>query len=470
MKNVVIIGAGPAGLAAGDLLSAQGVAPVLLEKQDCVGGLSRTIEYKGFRFDIGSHRFFTKNKEVSAWWLGLLGNDFRQIPRHTRIYYKGVFFNYPLSIANVLARLGFVNSLPIFLSYLKSRAFPDSQEHNFEKWVTNRFGKKLYRIFFKEYTEKVWGIPCDRISSDWAAQRIKGLSLSSAVRNALFPGRCGDIKTLINEFYYPRLGAGMMYERARDRIVNNNGRLVCGAAVNRVYHGEGKIKSVAYKNAADGQQIRVEADVVCSSMPLPELILALDPKPPDQVLAAAEQLCFRSLVMVYFLVDCADLFRDNWIYVNSNDVAMGRISNYKNWSPDMVADPGTTSLGLEYFCTEGDPLWRSSDGDLIALAQKELVKLEFARQLDIKDAFVLRVPGAYPVYENGYALALEIVKDYVAGFSNLYCIGRAGMFRYNNMDHSILAGLLCAKNILGAKEDIWQVNVDKAHHEELEGN
>jgi protoporphyrinogen oxidase len=470
MKKAVIIGAGPAGLAAGHRLINSGVDTVILERDAQVGGLSRTFEYKGCRFDLGSHRFFTKNKEVFAWWQDLLGDDFKLTRRHTRIYYNGVFFNYPLSISNVLAKLGPVNSLPIFFSYLKSRAFPHAQEHNFEKWVTNRFGKKLYQIFFKEYTEKVWGIPCDRISSDWAAQRIKGLSLSSALRSALFPRRSSDIKTLIHEFYYPRLGAGMMYERARERISGGRARLICGARVNRLHHRAGKIEWVEYKSSADGQKARIDADVVCSSMPLPDLIKGLDPQPPSFVIAAAEKLHFRSLVMVYLLVDCAELFPDNWIYVNSNDVAVGRICNYKNWSPDMVPDKSTTTLGLEYFCTEGDPVWRSADQDLIALAQKELAKLRFAPRLNIKDAFVLRVPGAYPVYENGYAPALAIVKDYAAGFKNLYCMGRAGMFRYNNMDHSILTGLLCAKNILGADEDIWSVNVDKAYHEELEGN
>lgn len=470
MKKVVIIGAGPAGLAAGDLLCKHGISPIILEKEGSVGGLSRTFEYRGFRFDIGSHRFFTKNPEVFAWWQDLLNGDFLKIPRQSRIYYKGAFFNYPISIANVFANLGFANAFPILLSYLKSRIFPYAQESNFEKWIINRFGRKLYQIFFKEYTEKVWGISCDRISADWATQRIKGFSLSAALGNALFPSRKGDIKTLIKEFYYPREGAGMMYEKAAQCILQKGGKIMLNSEVSRVHHDTKRILAVEYKDKSGNKVIKIEGGDFCSSMPLPELLHQMDPLPPENVRQACTRLHFRSLVMVYLVINQGELFRDNWIYVNSNDVAMGRISNYKNWSRDMVSDQSKTSLGLEYFCSEGDTLWCKPDKELIAMAQDELEHLNLVRRLNIEDALVMRLPKAYPVYENGYREALEVVKNYVRGFPNLYCMGRYGMFRYNNMDHSILTGLLSAKNIMGANEDIWNVNVDKTYHEELEGN
>jgi protoporphyrinogen oxidase len=470
MRKVVIIGAGPAGLAAGDALCSQGVEPIILEKEGCVGGLSRTMEYKGYRLDIGSHRFFTKSESVFSWWKGLLGSDFGLTPRQSRIYYNGVFFNYPLSIRNVLSNVGLASSLPILLSYLKSRIFPHAQEYNFERWVTNRFGRKLYRIFFKEYTEKVWGMSCDRISSDWASQRIKGLSLSSAVRNAILPRAANGAKTLIKEFYYPRLGSGMMYEKAALRMAGKGARFVFNAPVARIYHDGKSILAVSYEDKVCGKIERIEGTHFCSSMPITDLILRMDPIPPQKVLQAARTLHYRSLVMVYLIVDRPDLFSDNWIYVNSNDVAIGRISNYRNWSKDMVPDRHATSLGLEYFCAEGDTVWNKADSELIATAENELRKLKFAKNFAVIDGCVLRLPNAYPVYENGYARALEVIKGYVCSFLNLSCMGRYGMFRYNNMDHSVLTGLLSARNILGAREDIWNVNMDKAYHEELEEN
>lgn len=470
MRKVIIIGAGPAGIACADHLCSKGMRPVILEKEGYVGGLSCTFDYKGFKFDIGSHRFFTKNPYVLKWWHEVLKSDFRKTGRQSRIYYRGAFFEYPISIGNVIRNLGIRNSFPILFSYIKSRAFPQSHENNFEKWVVNRFGKRLYRIFFKEYTQKVWGMPCDRISSDWASQRIKGLSLSTALRNAVLPARGNKVKTLIKEFYYPRLGCGMMYETAAKRIQSGGGQVMVNSQIVSICHEGNIIKKVVCRNTLSGALSNIEGASFCSTMPLTDLALNMDPAAPEDVIKACKQLKYRSLVMVYLIIRKQEVFPDNWIYVNSNDVAMGRIANFKNWSREMVPDSSKTFLGIEYFCTQNDELWNASDASLIDKASKELGQLKLSRCSDVQEGLVVRVPNAYPVYENGYNRALDVIKDYVKGFANLHCMGRYGMFRYNNMDHSILTGILTAKNILGANEDIWDVNVDKAYHEELEGN
>jgi protoporphyrinogen oxidase len=470
MKQAVIIGAGPAGLAAGDFLCMHGIRPLILEKEGAVGGLSRTLEYKGYHFDVGGHRFFTKNSTVLAWWQGLLKDDFLKTARRSRIYYNGVFFNYPISIPNVIANLGLMKTFPILLSYIKSRAFPDAEEINFEKFVINRFGRRLYQIFFKEFTEKVWGMPCNQLSANWAKQRIKGLSLSVALRNALLPSRRGAVKTLIKEFYYPRLGSGTMYEKAAQRILQKGGQISLNSEVVQIQHDTKRITGVQYKDTLDGKILEAQGSDFCSSMPLTDLLMRMDPAPPEEVRQACARLHFRSLVIVYLIINQAELFQDNWIYVNSNDVKICRIINYKNWSRDAVPDSRNTSLGLEYFCAEGDAWWSKTDGDLIVSAVRELEQVKLACASDVEDAFVVRFPKAYSVYENNYMEALDVVKKFVKGFLNLQCIGRYGMFRYNNMDHSILTGFLSAKNIMGGHEDTWSVNIDEAYLEELAGN
>jgi len=470
MKKIIVIGAGPAGIACGDFLCSDGMRPVILEKESFVGGLSRTMQYRGFRFDVGSHRFFTKNRQVSQWWQNLLKDDFRRVMRQSRIYYKGVFFDYPISMHNVIRNLGITGALPILLSYIKSRAFPRADESNFERWVVNRFGGRLYRIFFKEYTEKVWGISCDSLSSDWASQRIKGLSLLSAVRNALLQPRGNTVKTLINEFRYPRLGAGMMYEKAAQRIAEGGGSVLLNREIVGINYGGNRLKSVLCRDSVNNRIEHIEGDHFCSSMPLTELVRCMGAGVPDGVSRACLKLKFRSLILVFLIVRRKHLFRDNWIYVNSSDVSIGRVANFKNWSADMVPDKSKTSLGVEFFCTQDDSFWRTQDAFIVSKAVAELDKLKLAARADIEDGVVLRVPNAYPVYEKGYAKALNTVKDYVCGFKNLHCMGRYGMFRYNNMDHSILTGLLTARNISGADEDIWDVNADRSYHEEMESD
>ncbi len=465
---MVIIGAGPAGLAAGYRLCGYKINTIILEQRSGVGGLSRSLEYKGYYFDIGPHRFFTKNKLVFRWWNGILKADFIKKPRYTRIYYNGKFFSYPILIRNVISNLGIFVSLLIGYSYLKSRLFPSQNEDNFQNWVTNRFGKRLFQIFFKDYTEKIWGMPCNQISADWAAQRIKGLSLSSAVRNALFKDKKNTVKSLIKKFHYPRLGAGMMYEAVAQRIIQQGGPIKLNSEIIEIKHNNAKITGLICRDSNDGSLFEIEGSHFLSSMPISLLVSRMSPAPDESILKICKSLNYRSLLIVYLILGRKDLFKDNWIYIHSRDVLVGRIQNYKNWSPDMINDPDKSSLGLEYFCTEGDSTWSQLDEKAIELAAKESEKLKLIQKADILDAFVLRVPNAYPVYDINYGRAVAAIRDFVSRFLNLQCIGRAGMFRYNNMDHSILTGFLAADNIQGAKNDIWNVNVEQSYHEELE--
>ena len=470
MKQVIIIGAGPAGLAAGFKLSEQNLKPIILEKDSQVGGLSRTVKYKGYYFDIGGHRFFTKNKLIFDWWHSILRGNFVKKSRFTRIYYNGKFFNYPILISNVFSNFGLFNSLPLFFSYLKSRIFPYKEEETFEKWVTNRFGNRLYQIFFKNYTEKLWGMPCSQISSDWAAQRIKGLSFSSTLHNALFRGKRNTIKTLIREFYFPRQGAGMMYEEVASRIRQSGGIIKLDSEVVEIRHRENRITSVVCKDVLNGSLFEIEGEDFCSSMPIDLLVSCLNPAPEERIAKLCNCLKHRSLLLVYLILDRKDLFKDDWIYIHSPELKVGRIQNYKNWSPEMVAEPDKSSLALEYFCSAGDEFWQKSDKELMELAIKELERLQISCVSEIRDGFVKRIPYAYPVYDKNYKEPLGAIKDYLGRFSNLQCIGRSGMFRYNNMDHSILTGFLAAENIFGAKNDLWSINVEQSYHEELEEN
>jgi len=469
MKRVVIIGAGPAGIAAADKLSGKGIDTTVFEKDIAVGGLSRTLSYKGNRFDIGPHRFFSRHRQVMEWWQEILGDDLLRVKRHTRICYRDTFFNYPLSVKEALFKLGMGHCVPAFLSYIKARAGAPEQEETFEQWVKNRFGNRLYRIFFKNYTEKIWGMPCARIDAEWAAQRIRGLSLSSALRNAIIKNNKEDVKSLIREFHYPRLGAGMMYEAAAARAEEQGARFVLGTEVVEVAHNHKRITHVVCRNLLDGTLFETGGTDFCSSMPLDLLIRRLRPSAPQEALDASVCLKHRSLLLVYCIVDQKEIFKDNWIYIHAPEVRVGRIQNYKNWSPDMIQNDEQTTLGLEYFCTERDSLWSLADEEAIRLGESELEKLKILKAGRIRDAFVVRVPYAYPVYEVNYRKYLKVIKDYAGTFGNLHCMGRSGMFRYNNMDHSILTGFLAARNISGASEDAWSINTEKVYHEAASG-
>ena len=469
-KKVVVIGGGPAGLTAAYDLCKAGVKSVVLEKGQVVGGISKTVNYKGYNFDIGGHRFFTKVKAVDDMWREvLLEADFLRCNRLSRIYYNKKFFNYPLRASNALFGLGLWNSLLIFVSYLRAQMFPLKHEETFEQWVSNRFGKRLYNIFFKTYTEKVWGISCNELSAEWAAQRIKGLSLLTALKNALIKQHAADkgavIKTLIDSFDYPKRGPGMMWETVAEIVQRRGSQLRLGAEVERIFWADGRLEAVEIK--IGGKKQVISGTHFISSMPIRELFQKLEPAPPDEALKAAMSLNYRDFVTVALIVNQRDLFPDNWIYIHSPEVKLGRIQNFKNWSIHMVPDPNKTCLGLEYFCFEGDGLWTMSDEDLIELGRQELEVLGLAQPSDIEDGAVVRMPKAYPVYDSTYSESLQTVRQFLSRVGNLQLVGRNGMHKYNNQDHSMLTAMLAVKNILGASYDLWKVNTDQEYHEEV---
>jgi protoporphyrinogen oxidase len=470
--RAVVIGGGPAGLTAAVELCRLNVPVTVLEKDRLVGGIARTEAYKGYRFDIGGHRFFTKIGEVEKFWYDLMGADFITRPRISRIFYQGKFFDYPLKAFNALSNLGLVTSFEVVLSYAYSKVFPYKKEDTFEEWVSNRFGKKLYRIFFKTYTEKVWGIPCSEIRAEWAAQRIQGLSLPVAVWNALFGPRQGKevVKTLIEQFQYPRLGPGQMWERAMAYVQTHGGAVCLESDVVTVRHAQGQVTGVVVRRVGAngaGTEETLTAEAYINSMPIAELVQKLDPPPPPAVTAAAAGLTYRDFMSVVLIVKQPELFPDNWIYVHEPGVQVGRIQNFKNWSPEMVPDPSMTALGLEYFCNEGDALWVMPDAELIELGRREMAQIGLVRSEDVVDGTVVRQLKAYPVYNGTYAGYLQTIKDYLAGFSNLQTVGRNGLHKYNNQDHSMLTAMLAVRNLAGEQHDLWNVNTERSYHEEI---
>lgn len=464
-KQFVIIGAGPAGLTAAYELAKRNICPLVIEGCDKVGGLARTENYQGFYFDMGGHRFFTKVKEINEMWREVLDENFLRRPRLSRIYYNSKFFSYPLKPFNALIGLGFWESTWILLSYVKWRLFPYPQEDTFEQWVTNRFGKRLFQTFFKTYTEKVWGIPCSELKAEWAAQRIKDLSLKSAVLS-MFVKPKNTIKTLIDEFDYPRLGPGMMWKSVQEAVERRNGRVQLNSEVVGINRSGNRIDSIIVSN--NGDQKRILGTHFISSMPLTDFVKRLRPEAPSEVLQAAEHLKYRDFLTVCLIVNKAQLFPDNWIYVHDPAVKVGRIQNFKNWSPEMVPDMSKTSLGLEYFCAEGDELWNMQDPDLIELGKCEVQRIGLANYSDIEGGCVFRVPKSYPVYDSGYRDALDTLKKFVSGFENVLTIGRNGLHRYNNQDHAMLTGMFAVRNLaFGEQNDLWSINADQEYHEEI---
>ena len=463
----VIIGAGPAGLTAAYQLGKQGVESTVLESDSVVGGISRTEVREGWRFDIGGHRFFTKVPAVSALWHEILDEeDFLVRPRMSRIFYRGRFYDYPLRAGNALRNLGLLESTLCVLSYLWVRIRPPSDRSTFEGWTASRFGWRLYRTFFKTYTEKVWGVPADQIQADWAAQRIKNLSLFRAVLNSLLPRRNQkEITSLIEEFEYPRLGPGMMWERCHELVIDQGSRVIFEHPVQRIRHEAGRVVAVEAEGP-DGP-VAHPASHVISSMPLPHLVLAMDPPVPDRVRDAAGGLSFRDHLTIALVVPEEDGFPDNWIYIHSPDVRVGRVQNFGRWSPHLVKD-GRTCLGLEYFVTIGDDLWTADDDDLIRMAKNEMGLLGLLEPDRVQSAYVVRMPRAYPMYDAGYQNNVAVLRDWLAtSAANVYPVGRNGMHRYNNQDHSMLTAMLAVENILGADHEIWDVNVEQDYHEEI---
>ena len=467
--RIVIIGAGPAGLTAAYQLTKAGVQSVVLEADTVVGGISRTVERDGWRFDIGGHRFFTKVRAVEALWHEILPDeDFLLRPRMSRIYYRGRFFAYPLRAMNALRGLGPVEAVRCVLSYLWVRVRPPRDQTTFEGWTAARFGWRLYGIFFKTYTEKVWGVPADELQADFAAQRIKNLSLARAVINSLLPKRNQTaITSLIEEFQYPRLGPGMMWERCADLVTAAGTRVVHGATVTGVIRQAGRAIAVRFVDA-DGGTVEEPATDVISSMPLPALVMAMDPPPPEEVLDAARSIKYRDFLIVALVVPEADAFPDNWIYIHSPAVRMGRIQNFGSWSPAMVKE-GRTCLGLEYFVNEGEDLWCMADDDLVALGAAELGELGLVAPERVQAGYVVRMKKTYPIYDEGYEAAVSVLREWLAAeAANVHPVGRNGMHRYNNQDHSMYTAMLTVENILdGSDHDIWSVNVEEEYHEEL---
>ena len=466
----VIIGGGPAGLTAAYELTKHGCGSTVLEADDQVGGLSRTVSYEGFRFDIGGHRFFSKVPLVNETWNEILHDEFLLRPRISRIYYDGKFFDYPLKPSNALLNLGPIEAIRVGLSYARSHLAPERDERSFEAWVKNRFGSRLYEIFFKTYTEKVWGMPCSEISADWAAQRIKNLSLIEAVRAAwLGSGTTGDgevITTLIEQFHYPRLGPGMMWDRCEEILTERGVPTLRGHRVERIRHERGRVVAVVARDAS-GACVEMDASHCISSMPVRELVHALDPAPPDAVLHAASGLRYRDYLTAVLILRQAEVFPDNWIYIHSPEVKLGRIQNYKNWSPEMVPDPSKTALGLEYFLWEHDEEWDWPDERLIEFGTRECARIGIVDPRDVEDGTVIRMRKAYPIYDHAYLDHLQTIRAYLGTIDNLQLIGRNGQHRYNNQDHSMLTGIYAARNLaLGDSYDVWSVNVEAEYHEE----
>ena len=475
--SVGVIGAGPAGLTAAYLLSKAGVKTVVWEADETyVGGISRTEIYKGYRMDIGGHRFFSKSQEVEALWTELLPADMLTCSRLSRIYYQGKFYSYPLDIGEVVGNLGKRVSLLSLASYMKAKLVTDSAADNLEDWVTHKFGGRLYRMFFKSYTEKVWGMPCREISADWADQRIRGLSLSNAVRSALLPRRSpgspgqGDrsdvIKTLITSFRYPRLGPGMLWEAAAEKVRNLGGGVEMGTrvvAIEALPSGRWRLR-LSRRGATD----QVEVDQLISSAPLGWLVGAIQPALPREALEAAASLRYRDFLTVALILRPRVAFADNWLYIHDPALKVGRIQNFANWSAEMVPEPGMACYGMEYFTSTDDPFWRLQDAELISLASRELEALKLSQAGDVLDGVVIRQPKAYPVYDDDYRSRRQIIKQALQDHCpNLHTVGRNGMHQYNNQDHSMMTAMLTVRNILAGKQqyDVWQVNQDAEYIE-----
>ncbi|HEX4492446.1 MAG TPA: NAD(P)/FAD-dependent oxidoreductase [Acidimicrobiia bacterium] len=472
-RDIVIIGAGPAGLTAAYVLGKRGATSTVVESDTVVGGISRTARADGWRFDIGGHRFFTKVRAVEDLWFEILGpDDFLKRPRLSRIYYRGKFYDYPISAMNALRNLGPIEAVRCVLSYLWVRVHPPKDPSTLEGFVVSRFGWRLYRHFFKTQSEKVWGVPCTEIQADWGAQRIKNLSLFRAAWEALKPqwvrtrtSKANQVTSLIEEFNYPKYGPGMMWERCAELVTSAGTTIDFETAVSAIEHRDGR--AIAVVASCSGETRRYPCTDVISSMPIGALVRGFDPPPPEEVLKAADALRYRDFITVALVVPEAVGFPDNWIYVNDASVEVGRIQNFGRWSPYLVKD-GRTCLGLEYFVWEGGDTWMRSDADLIAQGTRELHDIGLLPDPGVvEEAFVVRMPKAYPMYDAAYKENVAVLRSWLERHApNVHPVGRNGMHRYNNQDHSMLTAMLSVENIFGAHHDVWNVNVEQEYHEE----
>ena len=471
--DTLVIGGGPAGLTTAYTLAKEGHGVTVLEADPVqVGGISRTVEHNGFLFDIGGHRFFSKQKEVVDLWNEILPDDFIERPRLSRIYYKGRFFAYPLKAVEALRNLGIVESTACVLSYAAAKVRPIANPTNFHQWVRNQFGERLFRIFFKTYTEKVWGMGCDEISADWASQRIKGLDLGTAIRDGLARslglkrGGGSGVKTLIESFRYPRRGPGMMWDEAARKIRGFGGRVILDRKVDGLSWDAARHVWTISAVCQDGSRETFTATNVVSSAALRELMDAITPKPIS--LFQARALRYRDFLTVALIARSDRDFPDNWVYIHDPSVLVGRVQNFRSWSPEMIPEEGYTCLGLEYFCFEGDGLWSSDDADLAELAKREIDKIGLIASSDVVDACVVRQPKAYPVYDDAYRDHVTAIRlDIETSFPTLHPVGRNGMHKYNNQDHAMMTGLLTARNIMAGRRvyDVWAVNEDAEYGE-----
>ena len=460
-KPTVILGGGPAGLTAGYLLAKRGLPVVVLEAEDQVGGIAKTAVRDGYRFDLGGHRFFTKVKEVDELWHEIMREEFLKRPRMSRIYWNGKFLDYPLRGPDVIKKLGPIELTRSFLSYLWAQMKPKGKEETFEQWVSNRFGRRLFNLFFKSYTEKVWGVPTTEIRAEWAAQRIKGLSFFSAAKSAFFGNRGNKIKSLISEFNYPRFGPGQMWETMTEDIRKLGGEVLLNHKVTKIEFDGDRCVGVH----AEGRVW--EPSAVISSLPLRNTVGISEPQPAPEVVAAAKGLRYRDFLTVALVLKGDDLFPDNWIYIHEPDVTVGRIQNFRSWSPWMVPDPSKACVGLEYFCFQGDELWEMDDADLVQFGMRELEKLGLARVDQLEFGFVERVPKAYPMYDAQYAERVQSIRTWLDPLDNFAQVGRNGLHRYNNSDHSMLTAMRAVENLVdGTDHVLWDVNADSVYHEE----
>lgn len=460
--TTVVIGAGPAGLTAAYQLSKSGLDVTVLESDSCVGGMARSFKLWDQTVDVGPHRFFSSDRLVNELWLEVAGSDYAMVKRQTRILYRGKMFSYPLEAIDALGKLGLTRAVACLTSYGVEIFRPTIQDGSFEAWVCSRFGRKLFETFFKSYSEKLWGISCRELDADFAAQRIKKFSLIAAIKGALSIQSRKKHRTLVDEFAYPTGGTGMIYDRMSEAVQRSGGRVCLNTPVERVLMERGKVVGIEFRRGE-----RLPCNHVISTMPLTRLVMQLDDTPPE-VLDACRQLQFRNTILVYLEVLNGNPFPDNWIYVHSPDLQFGRVTNFRNWVPQICGTSPHTILALEYWCNSEDPMWKESETSLISRAQNEITKSGLVSSPEqLGRGFVFRVPKSYPVYRRGYQNHLRIIKDYVGTIPGLQVIGRYGSFKYNNQDHSILMGRLAAENILSLKaNDLWSVNSDYETYQE----